>query len=264
MKALIVGCSYTKGHGLNLEKTDPRLWANRLVNHISPGCEIVNLAESGKNNDWIFTEACAELTRNNYDIVLIGWTVQTRLNMNVGLEKYCTHTRFRDSDIDININPSRTVSGKYLKKLGDELSALQNDHWYLLDLIKYVNILYEIQVKTRKQRLICVNNLLEISNDYFVKKDFTLPSELSKFQQNILNTETRDDNEIKDLYEMIHQQYAHYGGIIPTVWLNLYQSFKSMQIDFVSDVDLHPGYKSQDVFTKYLITQFDENSNNSH
>jgi hypothetical protein len=260
MKALVVGCSYTKGHGLDREIDDPRLWANRLIEHISPGCQVTNLATTGKNNHWIFTEACTELMRNDYDIVLVGWTEQSRLNFTVGLEKYVTDTMLKDGDI--NVNPGIIIAGKHLEKIGNELRKLQNDHWGLLDLVKYVNILYDAQVKCRNKILICVNSLLYIPKNYFTEQEFTRPSELSTFQQGILNAETRDDQEIKDLYCLTHKHYQHYGGIRSAIWLNLYQSLKSMQIDTVSSTNAHPGYRSQDVYVKYLIDQYNETSNN--
>lgn len=260
MKALIVGCSYTKGHGLDLETNDPKLWANRLLEHIAPECQITNLAVTGKNNHWIFTESCTELMRNDYDIVLVGWTDQSRLNFTIGLEKYATDTMLKDTDI--NINPGVTISGKTLSKIGNELRKLQNDHWALLDLVKYVNILYDAQVKCRNKILICVNSLLHIPNNYFVEQEFTKPSELSQFQQYMLNAETRDDQEVNELYRLTHQHYRHYGGIRPEVWLNLYQSLRSMTVDTVSPTDGHPGYLSQEVFVKYLINQYNETSNN--
>jgi hypothetical protein len=186
--------------------------------------------------------------------VLVGWTEQSRLNFDIGLETYSTQTMFRNTDV--NINPGITVSGKQLLSMGNELRKLQNDHWTLLDLVKYVNILYDAQVTCRNKTLICVNSLLHIPVNYFVEQQFTVPSELSNFHQLMLASETRDDREVKELYSLTHQHYRRYGGIRHELWLNLYQSLKSMQVDPVSDTDPHPGYLSQDVFAKYLINQY--------
>ena len=260
MKALVVGCSYTAGHGLDLEIDDINLWVNQLIEHIAPGCQINNLSSTGKNNHWIFTEACTALIHDDYDIILVGWTEQSRLNFNIGLETYSTGTMFKDQDL--NINPGIIVTGKHLLSIGNELRKLQNDHWALLDLVKYVNILYDAQVKCRNKILICVNSLLHIPENYFTEQEFIRPSELPKFQQDLFNIETRNDQEIKDLYQLTHQHYQHYGGIRSEIWLNLYQSLQSMQVDTVSPTDSHPGYRSQDVYVKYLINQYNETSNN--
>jgi hypothetical protein len=262
MKVLIVGCSYTKGHGLNLEIDDPILWANQLIKHIAPGSQITNLAKTGRDNHWIFTETCTALAQDDYDIVLVGWTEQSRLNFDIGLETYSTHTMFKD--LDVNINPRITVPGKHLLNLGNELRKLQNDHWALLDLVKYVNILYDAQVRCRNKTLICVNSMLHMSENYFTEQEFTVPNELSEFQQRLLNVETRSDQEIKELYKLTHQQYRHYGGIRSEIWLNLYRSLQSIKVDNVSSTDTHPGLLSQDVFVKYLINQYNETSNNNY
>jgi len=262
MKTLVVGCSYTKGYGLNLEIADPNLWANQLIQHIAPGCQITNLSTEGKNNHWIFTEACTALIHDDYDIVLVGWTEQSRLNFNIGLETYSTSTMFRN--MDVSINPGITIPGKHLSSIGNELKKLQNDHWDLLDLVKYVNILYDLQVKCRNKTLICVNSLLHIPENYFVEQDFAVPSELSSFHQTMLASATRDDREVKELYSLTHQHYRHYGGIKNKLWLNLYQSLKSMQVDSISDTDKHPGYVSQIAFAKYLINQYNEKMYNTN
>lgn len=262
LKALVVGCSYSKGQGLDLEIQDPALWTNQLLQYISPGCNITNLSCSGKNNHWIFTEAYTAIIQQDPDIVLLGWTDQSRLNFTVGLETYCTDTVFKNHDIQIN--PDITVSAKQLKSVGDQLRRWYNDHWTLLDLVKYVNILYDAQVTQRKKTLICVNSLMHIPNNYFDKKEFKFPSDLSKFEQNMLNADTRDDQEIKQLYHMTHQNYQRYGGIKSHIWLNLYQSLDSMKEDTVSDTDRHPGYVSQSAYSKYLIEKYNETSYYSH
>ena len=262
MKTLIVGCSYTRGHGLTLEIDDPKLWANQLIEHIAPGSQITNLATTGRDNHWIFTETCTALAQDDYDIVLVGWTEQSRLNFDIGLETYSTHTMFKDADV--NINPGITVSGKRLLSLGNELRKLQNDHWTLLDLVKYVNILHHAQVKCRNKKLICVNSLLHIPENYFIKQHFEVPSDLSLFHQLMFASETRDNQEVRELYNLTHQHYRHYGGIRPELWLNLYQSLHSMKVDNVSDEDLHPGYLSQDAFAKYLTNQYNETSDHSN
>lgn len=262
MKILLVGCSYTRGHGLNLEIDDPSLWANQLIRHIAPGSRITNLSQTGKNNHWIFAEACTALIQDDYDIVLVGWTEQSRLNFDIGLESYSTQTMFKNANV--NINPGITVSGKHLSSIGNELRKLQNDHWTLLDLVKYVNILYDAQVKCRNKKLICVNSLLHIPENYFINQPFEVPSELSPFHQLMFAAETRDDQEVRELYNFTHRHYCHYGGIRPELWLNLYQSLVSIKVDNVSDTDTHPGYLSQDAFAKYLIHQYNETMHNTN
>jgi hypothetical protein len=244
---LVVGCSYTQGHGLKYESADTNLWVNKFF----PPCnyQITNAARSGANNHWIFLETMSQMIKNNYDIVLVGWTSIPRFNFHVGLELYTVSTKLRN--VDVNINNNVTISGKWLNSLGDNLRKIHNDHWDLLNLVKYVNVLIKLQEHTGG-KIVFVNSLGPWSNNYFESKLINLPSDLSEYEQNLLQVDTRDDQEIFRLYKMIHNHYDSYGGIRANYWLNLYQSLRSLQIDPVSDTDDHPGYKSQEVYSQYL------------
>lgn len=246
-KVLVVGCSYTKGHGLPNESNNPDLWVNKLFP--KSVYNVHNTAKTGANNQWIFLETMSHLLKNQYDIVLVAWTAIPRYNFHVGLELYSVDTMLRNADVNINDNVK--ISGKWLESVGNSLLKLHNDHWDLLDLIKYVNVLIDMQQQTQG-RIFFVNALGPWSENYFQKKNISLPSDLSSYEQNLLQVNTRDDPEIFQLYEMIHNQYNFYGGICEQHWLNLYCSLHKLQIDTVSLQDPHPGYASQEIYAKYL------------
>jgi hypothetical protein len=246
----VVGCSVTRGFGLNLENRDPRLWVNQLLNTVFDNPNINNLSVTGKNNHWIFTEVACEIAKNHYDIILVAWTELVRFNYSVGLELYNTDTMLKNRDIDIN--PGINITGSWLNEIGDRLRKIYNDHWALLDLVKYVNILVN-QVNKKKSKIYFINALTTLPNGYFQQKDLLHPADLSKFEKQMLHVATRDDAEIHELYNLIHQQYKKYGGICEEHWLNLYSSLNDKAIDTVAADDLHPGYKSQLVFAEYLI-----------
>lgn len=248
-QVLAMGCSVTKGHGLKHESCDPDLWVNRIFP--ADQYKVHNRSMSGVNNQWIFLETMSEILLRPYDIVLVGWSAIPRFNFHVGLELYSTMTKLND-DHDVNLNNYVTVTKKHLKSIGDNLLKLHNDHWDFLDLVKYVNALIKVQENLNQGKIFFVNTLGPWPNNYWVEKQFTLPSDLSLFEKNLLQVDTRNDDEIFRLYHMIHQQYAAYGGIQEDHWLNLYTSLKSMQTDQVSDTDCHPGYKSQIVFANML------------
>jgi len=251
MKFYVDGCSFTKGHGLGLEQNDPLLWVNQLILSQFPNAEITNLAESGSSNADIFKRTAGALLKESYDFVLVGWTDISRFTYTFGLELYRTTVNL-NNPLDININSGITISKKKLQKIGDNLKKYRSDHYDLLDLVIYTNIL----TKLSKNKICFVNGLSYIEKDYFVKKKITLPSHLSKFEQDILTVDTRDDDEIFKLYNKIHLDYEKFGGIQEENWLNLYDSLRSMQVDYVSVDDQHPGYKSQDKFVKQLLPKF--------
>lgn len=248
---LVVGCSFAKGAGLVAEDLDPKLWVNQLCDKIWPNSNVTNLAKNGANNNWIFHETMSALLLNDYDIVIVEWTAIPRFNIKVGLELYYVESLLTPDASDININNGVTVTNKWLNSLGDNLRKIHNDHWDILDLVKYINVILQIH----KGKTFFVNGLAPWGSQYFTKKQIQVPSELSAFEQNMFSFNTRDDDEVFALYEMVHNQYNQYGGIHQEHWLNLYNSLLSMQVDDASETDCHPGYASQDIFTEFLSSQ---------
>lgn len=257
MNALIVGCSYAKGYGLPGEEKNPELWSNRLFDS---GTYVKNLSRSGANNDWIFLETVGALLKNHYDVVVVSWTVIPRFNFTVGLELYSTYSMLDHFSNDVNIVGKQTFKQDWMKDIGDKLRIIHNDHWDILKLVKYINVLIEIQ-NSRQQAIFFVNALLPWPVDFFNHKLVTLPSDLNSYTQKILDVDRRDDPESLALYNMIHDQYRQFGGIKENHWLNLYQNLLSMTVDMVSKDNKHPGIKSQAVFAAYLKKMLEQKQN---
>lgn len=104
MKTLAVGCSYTKGQGLESIDNNPRLWVNQLLH----GHEVTNLSKGGANNNWIFLRTMSELIINRYDLVLVAWTVFPRYYAQVGLETWSVHSMLRQS-VDVNLHGNNSI-----------------------------------------------------------------------------------------------------------------------------------------------------------
>jgi len=240
---LACGCSFTAGTGLEFLKDDPKLWINQLTNKL--GYNLTNIAEAGRNNEWIFVETMLELSKHKYDAVVIAWSMIPRINIDLGLELWSTRTRLH-ADYDVNTN-EKTFNLKWQTSLLDKLLEGYNFHWDFLKLVKYVNIL-----KSQHKHIYFVNTYGPWSDNFFTKIDIQLPSDLDEFTQDLLNVKTRDDIEIFQLYNMIHKQYNDAGGINSNLWLNLYDSFQKNKLDIVSKTDRHPGYLSNDRYTEML------------
>lgn len=251
MNFLVEGCSYTKGAGLLLEENDPELWVNRLILSKYPGARITNAAQTGSSNEEIFKRTASKLLTNNYDFVIVGWSYISRITYTFGLELYKT-TVMLNNPVNINLNQGVLLKKEYLQNIGNNLIKHRNVHYDLLDLIIYSNIL----TRLANNKICFVNSMSDIEENFFTKKEFKSPMELSKLEQSILSIDSRDDPEIQKLHEKIHNDYKNAGGINEENWLNLYTPLTSMQIDTVSAEDIHPGYKSQSVFFKYLETKF--------
>lgn len=256
IEVLVSGASFVRGHGLDHDKDDPKLWVNQLVNNAFDSVSINNVAEVGRDNEWIFLEAMSNLIKKNYDLLIVGWAPIPRFNFHVGLELYDTRTKLDATKTEININNNMTITGKELSKIGDALLRLHNDHWDFLKLVKYVNSLVELQVNIRKKKIIFFNPHNDLPQDFFVKKNIKYPSELSKYEEDLLNVATRDDEEIFALYDMIHNDYQRYGGIHAELWANLYNPFINIMVDGAPHAKSHPGYQSQEIFVKEFLPAF--------
>jgi hypothetical protein len=252
MKLLIAGCSYAIGCGLPGEQDNPKIWANQLAQKLDV-TSITNVAKSGANNQYIFLETMSAMIKNHYDVIIVSWSTLGRLNFRVGLEQYSVDTMLTGSH-DVNILGGQLISKKWLAETGDRLRKIHNDHWDLLDLVKYINVLVRLQSSTNG-KIFFVNGIGGWSDQYFVKKQIQLPSDLDSYTYNLLDVDMRDDEEILKLYNMIHSHYEEYGGIHEELWLNLYQSLAKMKIDSVSSDDPHPGFLSQDLFFDFLYKQ---------
>lgn len=121
-------------------------------------------------------------------------------------------------------------------------------------MICYLNALIKIhETKNTSKQIFFVNTYSPWPAGFFEYKSLKEPNELSEYEKEFLNVETRDDNEIFELYDKIHNDYQKHGGIKAGHWLNLYNSFKQMKVDTASAIDSHPGLKSQKIYSNYLF-----------
>lgn len=245
-KLLICGNCFSNGTGLVHGKEDPRLWINQLAAIF--GYDSTNIAQIGRNNDWIFLETSLELAKNQnyYDLVIVAWGSNPLLNADLGLELWPTFTKFL-GDYEVG-TIEKTFTSEWQLCTKATLFEGYNFHWDFLKLVKYINIL-----KTQHNNIYFVNTYSPWPDNYFVKKNIQLPSNLDDFTKQLLLVEKRDDKKILELYNLIHQQYSDAGGINEDRWLNLYNNFKRNKLDRASQTDGHPGYLSQDRYAEMLL-----------
>jgi len=242
-QVLVNGCSYAAGWKLSGEKACDDLWCNQLFEQ----AQVTNLAQHGVNNHWIFLHTAQALRQQTWDHVIVAWTAIPRYHFRAGLELYPTDTKLT-SERDIHIVGGQTITRHWQEELGNQLRKIHNDHWDILDLIYYVNILAELA----GAKISFVNSLLPWSNNYFeYDANITVP-QLDHYTKTLLQSDLRDDVEIIDLYHHIHQHYQQAGGVCPNIWLNLYESLDQLKVDTHSVYDKHPALKSQKIFAEFL------------
>jgi len=250
-KILICGCSFSAGFGMPGEHSNKKNWPNLLASKLGIN-NVTNIARTASNNYWIFLETMSTMLRDNYDLILVQWSAIPRYRFHVGLDLYDNMTNLKTDAVMMD---NKIIKKERLIEIKNTLLTLHNDHWDILDLVKYVNILIEMQVNLRKSKIFFINGLGPWSDQYFVKKQIKHPIDFDRFTQNLLQADMRDDEEIFKLYDMIHEHYAYHGGIQEQYWLNLYQPMNQLQIDYIAPDDSHPGFTSQQIFADLFANQ---------
>jgi hypothetical protein len=254
--ALISGASVSAGVGLDKGSLDSSLFVNRLIieNLNYSLNQIDNISVVGIDNKRIFLDTALKIITKQYTHVFVCWQCIPRINIDIDLEVYQTTVPiisptkiFRNIDL---VTGQRFTASK-LSRINEDLLRYHSVHWEILDLIKYINILWYL-AQTTNTKLHFINYSLCWDTDYFQRIEWQVSSDLTYFTQEILQSELRDDQESAELYSMIHSQYDSAGGIKEELWLNLYQSLHQVQVDTISTTDLHPGIKSQDKFVELL------------
>lgn len=250
MQFTFVGCSFTVGVGLDLEKSDPANYTNIVANYY--GAESVNLAQGGNSNYNIFITALNEIIFNSPDKIFVQWSALNRLWLYPGpdTELALSHTILNDYSYR-NIKYSK----KELQKFTDMYHILNYDYHNLITLINYCNILAEIS--KNKTQVIFINGLIpwtEEITDINTMSDFA--ENLSEYSKEILEFDSRDDIELTTLFNKLNFLVT---GLDKVKWVNMFNSMMQEIIDYGNDND-HPGSKSHTLYADMIIKYIEDNN----
>jgi hypothetical protein len=258
---LFSGCSFVNGDGLDDGNKNLGHFTNLLTNNLFDTNHIAdNIGVTGHSNERIFLDSAMALIKKNYDYAFVCWTALHRYVFWMELETYECKRSFTPNKVFSDIlvehkGNNISWSSKKLTELNADFLLLNHDHYYIRDLISYVNILITI-AEEKNTKIFFINNLLPWDQNYFVHhQEEVLPSMLTEYTNELLNSNNRDDPQINELYHLIHSHYADNGGINQSRWLNLYQSFFNSMIDLGND-HMHPGLKSNKLFADFLTEEF--------
>jgi hypothetical protein len=271
-KVIFVGCSYTAGTGwvdlpseqsIRFEcKEHPDLWVNICHREISPlqNLELINIGQSNASNTDIFENLIQALSEheNETKYVICQWTAMPRYNFQVGFETWETSESlnypmlFGRPKHDVNLNKGISWPRKYINDLLDRLLVLHHLHWEILKVVKYTASISKL-CKKFGIKLVFINGVCPWDSEYFtIIPENSKPEDLTSFtKKEILNINTRNDEEIWQLYYLAHQDYQIYGGIDPKQWINLYDPWHKKKIDTNYD-KLHPGILSNQMFASQV------------
>lgn len=260
LQTCFVGCSYTAGSGFVNERFEENLWTMLLHcnTDVLAGTEYVNLGIPGGSNEQIFTAAAQALASQQPKFLFVQWTSYPRFTFLLGLETYKTYQTFSwEAKLsDHNLHDLHYNAG-YLQKVAERFLALEHPHNQIENIVRYCNILVNLS-KQIGTTVFFINGACSWDKDYFVKLHNVLPNQYTTETQKLLQTATRDDSEVFQLYDRIHSDYQQHGGIQSNHWLNLYQSLRQQQFDTNQD-NRHPGIQSNRLFFKTLSQSLADN-----
>jgi hypothetical protein len=257
-KIIFTGCSFTAGNGWNAGqevecKDFPGLWVNLCYNQILKlkELELINAGIGGASNTEIFQTTVKEISSyEGIDTIFCQWTSMPRYRFKVGFELWHTDETLNplgQPRQDIDLSNGTQWSREYLDDLLDRFLVLHHLHGEILKVVEYSNILKKL-CKKFNIKLYFINGLCPWDQNYFVRLHDVLPESYTPFTKNqILDIESRNDNDIFKLYKILHDDYDKVGGIDPADWVNLYNSMKTNKMDTNHD-NLHPGIKSNQLY----------------
>lgn len=258
IRCIFTGCSFTAGTGWPEGAQDQHLWAKQLHQQhpALSGTRYCNLGIPGASNTRIFYETVAAMLQNSGSIFFVAWTSTARYEMDVGFETYDCHQCFipnspvRKHDVNDHV-----LTVKHLEKVRDQFVSLVHDHREICWILAYTNQLQKL-ASLIKSQVFFINALCPWDTGFFDKIKYDVPSQLTPYTQQLLKVQTRDDNEVRQLYDIMHQDYDKQGSVRSTKWLNLYQSIQSLRVDVNPD-GVHPGAETNHATTNLLLTNLD-------
>ena len=271
MNILLSGCSFSAGTGLtkpfvnefgvpqyNECKDSKDLWINQLHRKYYPDSKLDNISRGGNSNLRIFQMATTALLSKNYKVAFIQWTSFMRHEWSIGFETW--NTTFRSTlgsktGRSINLHNNVSYDNKLIQNKFDKFFILEHQHYRIVQIIEYMNILCKIARLTGTE-LYFINGLCWWDQDYFIKINYTLPSDTTEFTQELLDLPNHSDDEFAELYNKMHNEYIFAGGIHEDKWLNLYNSMYDNRIDRGTDGN-HPGTSSNAQYTLNFIQALD-------
>lgn len=246
-KFTFVGCSFTAGEGLALEKSDFDNYTNLISKKYNAG--VNNLAVGGNSNYNIFITALNELLfEPPSDKLFVQWSGLNRLWLYPGPDTKLFLSYTVASDYSYR---GMVYSKKQLQEFTNIYHILNHDYNNLITLINYCNILSKIS----NNRVIFINGLLPWTPEILDKNTVTNFSDiLSNYSKELLEFKTRDDEELIVLFNKLNSAVSNLNQ---TQWVNMFDSMAVKLIDTGND-NAHPGPRSHRLYAEMIIKYLED------
>lgn len=256
---LVCGPSLSAGFGLSQWDLENNFWLKYLVNSVFRDITIDNFSETGCDNQAIFKNAYTHIRSGKYRYALVSLAMIPRTNIHYGLELYNTvgpYVVFGNGHYkDINLHSNQTVSTRFQKNNTFNM-RYYNYHWDIVDLLFNTTVLQDIAQQNNCKVCFVNYNLPWMEYQYFKRKEWKMPSDLDPFTQEVLEVDYRSDEEIRLLYNKIHNDYDFVGGVSSLNWINLYNPMIKHKVDQIYESESHPGPLSQKLLADILVPGF--------
>ncbi len=248
IKACFNGCSFTWGEGYSL--TDRELYVyDRIVSKYFK-FDSSNIAMKGSSNHVIFMRTANALLSGQFKIHFVQWSALNRIWLSPGPNTY-----FFTND---NKYPDYRYRDLYISKskksnLHNLLLLLNHDYQNICDLVDYCKILNNIAKQT-DTLIFHINGLVPWTDDLTKPLSSDLSSSLSNYTKDMLEFETRDDEEIIKYFNQLQNKFKE---LDQSNWINLFDSMLNNSIDRAPEGH-HPGIKSQQWMANQIILHLTE------
>jgi hypothetical protein len=243
-KFTFVGCSFTVGVGLNLEKSDPDNYTQLVSNKFE--AVLKNIAVGGNSNYNIFISALNDILFETPDVIFVQWSALNRLWVYPGPDTSLQLSHIINKDYQYK---DLYYSKKDLQYLTDHWHILNHDFKYISDLINYCNILEEIS--NGRTQIVFINGLVPWTEEIVhLNNNINFSSDLSEYTKELLSIDSRDDAEITDLFLKLKSAIL---SLNKSLWVNKFNSMYKLMVDLGTDKS-HPGPKSHQLYADMIIT----------
>ena len=245
MKFTFIGCSQTKGEGLELLDLSPYNYANIIGKNYD--ASVKNLAEPGLDNNSMFILGLEEIYNDTPDILFVQWSSLDRFKL------------FPGPDTQFSLMPIITkdysyrkifIAKKQLQQLADYFFVLNHHYHALLSVINYCNILEN--TAQGKCKIVFINGCLPWKDDLAISQFDNYNKQLSNYTKDLLDFDYRQDDEIELFLNRLTKAFA---SLNRDLWPNLFNNFESWELDSWND---HPGIKTNKFIADQIITYLDK------